>query len=352
MGIGIMNKVFWHFIGFIFLSVLGVECKALARPTWASNIHILTKQLDKMNPQSRFILERNLAKLFQTAIHELDEFLPLSIKKKLTLQKLIIQVHFNEEEHGLFIGGKKRSKILFNISSLLQNDGKSLFFHEFFHFIHHLYRPHEEAWLKEGMARLFEYYLTNRVHWKSIQAFSKSHSRPLVVSYDPFNINLTDYGQSFLFLYYLQEKCGKAPLFWKLTQSMKNQTGAELVHILIKKYRICQGFHQIYRDFMIARAHNQISFTPGQKLTSHYQLFPTTSSLMPIFSLKEEGLLEKLNALHQGTALLVKSSNTQKTRGLPPHFEILFLEKSFPFKVMNKRPEDIYNFYTLFLYPY
>ena len=346
-----MKKVFWNFIGMGACLSFMIPCKAKEfRPNWAQDIHVVIKWPDEVELQSRLRLERKLSNLFQESFYQLDSFLPLSVKKKLKTQKLVIEVRPSDKKHGLFVGKTESSTIYLTIHSLLRNDGKSLLFHEFFHFIHHLYRPQEKAWLKEGMATLFEYYLTNHAHWKSLKAFSEDSHRPLVVDYDPLHPNLIDYGQSFLFLYYLQEKCGGVSVLWSLTQSTEESTGVEIIDNLMKKHPTCQGFYPIHRDFLIARAHNKPFLQ--QHLIFRYQLFPTTSPLTPVYSLNGETLGEELKTLLPGTELLIDSLDMQKIQGLPSHIEILFLEKHFPYQVLEHPPQFLEDFYILFLYPY
>lgn len=360
------NKIFFTFILILFSYFVGEECRTAGydKPRWSENIHVVMEWPNSADSKSRLRLEEYLTKFFENSIYQIDQFLPPSVKEMLDDEKLTIEVQLKNAQGASFQGGKNASKITVNINSLLQNDGQSLFFHEFFHFIHYLYRPQEESWLKEGMAMLFEYYLTKHIHWKAAKAFRENSQRPLVVPYDPFKPNLADYGQSFFFLYYIQNKCGAIPLLWKLTQSTEEAKGIDFVQSLLEQYPTCQDFYSTHCNFLIARSHNKMSFI-GEKFSSRYQLFHTTSPLAPIFSLlssnlSEKKLKDKLSSLFPGTSLLVKDlrqtstpyNTVQNIKSLFPHLELLFLEKHFPYKVLTQPPSSLQDFHILFLYPY
>ena len=308
--ISLKNKIFLTFILALFSCFVGKECRASSynKPSWSESIHVVMEWPSGVDSKNRLHLEGYLTKFFESSLYQINQFLPSSVKKMLDDKNLTIEVQLKKGQGAIFKGGKDASKIIINVNSILQNDGKSLFFHEFFHFIHYLYRPQEESWLKEGMAMLFEYYLTKHIHWKAAKAFRGNSQRPLVVPYDPLNPNLSDYGQSFFFLYYIQNKCRAIALLWKLTQSTEEAKGVDFVQSILEQYPTCQGFYSTHCDFLIARSHNKMSFI-GEKFSSRYQLFHTTSSLAPIFSLlssnlSENKLKDKLSSLSPGQAFL------------------------------------------------
>jgi hypothetical protein len=145
----------------------------------------------------------------------------------------------------------------------------SLIAHEATHLVHHRYRPHEENWMREGMALLAEYIVTG-YFYPGLSSGFESPETSLVASTDPTLIESaygdeqgSQYGHMLQFFYYLYRVCGRETLFDTLLTDPSEATGIEFVgHALAQTRKnnaeiasdpACAGFESAFRAFEVAR---------------------------------------------------------------------------------------------------
>ena len=80
------------------------------------------------------------------------------------------------------------------------------FAHEFQHFIHYSIDPNEDTWVDEGMAGLARYVCGYGPQSSHVTAFSQAPTTSLTNWGD----DLANYGATFLFMLYIEEKYGGA----------------------------------------------------------------------------------------------------------------------------------------------
>lgn len=318
---------------------------------WKGSLSFSVDQTEGIDHLELEKIQRLLIRKSRESLEKLDRALPSSIKQDIEKHSLKVRFTNTNSFHGLFIGNENEAEMIISIQAFLKNDGQTLFFHEFFHFVQHLYRPQEDSWLKEGLARQFEYFLTGKTHWASIREFSQTNARPLVIEYDPFRPNAADYGQSFLFTHYLVSQCGGEELFWKIVKSGSSQVGASFIHQILLEESDCYGFFEVHRDFLIAKSHNQLSISENS-LSSKYQVLSTTFPLAPLHSSLGPDLEVTIASMPKGTSIKVTLDAFLQLDRFPEDREIIFLENIFPYRVMTEFSDNMSSFHLLILNNY
>ena len=134
--------------------------------------------------------------------------------------------------------------------------------HEFQHMIHHNYDKREKLWLNEAMSQI-AFYVNNYGHAPQILSFIQQPDTQL----DEFNNGLDDYGNVYLFMYYLlSKKLGDmdtvAKVFSEIVQSQK-QSIESMDEVLA-----ANGFDftidEIVPDFLVANYVNDWNLAAGQ----------------------------------------------------------------------------------------
>tara|TARA_Y100000589_G_scaffold31013_1_gene25932 strand:- start:1563 stop:5267 length:3705 start_codon:yes stop_codon:yes gene_type:complete len=134
--------------------------------------------------------------------------------------------------------------------------------HEFQHMIHHNYDKREKLWLNEAMSQI-AFYVNNYGHAPQILAFIQQPDTQL----DEFNNGLDDYGNVYLFMYYLlSKKLGDmdtvAKVFREIVQSQKQSIES------IDEVLAANGFdftiNEIIPDFLVANYVNDWNIAEGQ----------------------------------------------------------------------------------------
>jgi len=133
--------------------------------------------------------------------------------------------------------------------------------HEFQHMIHHNYDKREELWLNEAMSQI-AFYVNDYGHAPQILSFIKQPDTQL----DEFNNGLDDYGNVYLFMYYmLSKKLGDmetvAKVFREIVQNPNNSVES------IDEVLAANGFDftvdEIVPDFLVANYVNDWDIAGG-----------------------------------------------------------------------------------------
>ena len=137
---------------------------------------------------------------------------------------------------------------------------EGVFAHEYQHLLHDDYDSDEENFVNEGMADLAEYLTGYSVATKShVDAAAARPENSLVIWGDQGDLEiLTDYGQAYLFQFYLMEKFGK-PFIQALFHNLDN--GISGVNSTLATFNVQKNFGDVFHDWSVAMLID--SNTPG-----------------------------------------------------------------------------------------
>jgi immune inhibitor A len=155
---------------------------------------------------------------------------------------------------------------------------EGVFAHEYQHLLHADYDPDEENFINEGMSNLAEYLTGYGIAVKShVDAAAANPENSLTVWGDQGDLEiLTDYGQAYLYQYYLMEQFG-APFIQALFHNTDNGiTGVNSTLSAMGKHTT---FADVYHDWSVAALIN--SKKPGG---GKYQFFNVNPSLSYYFA--------------------------------------------------------------------
>jgi immune inhibitor A len=137
---------------------------------------------------------------------------------------------------------------------------EGVFAHEYQHLLHDDYDPGEENFVNEGMADLAEYLTGYGIGTKGhVDAAASNPENSLVVWGDQGDLEiLTDYGQAYLFQYYLMEQYGK-PFIQALFHNQLH--GISGINSTLASLNIQKTFANVYHDWSVGMLIN--SKTPA-----------------------------------------------------------------------------------------
>ncbi|MFH0811933.1 MAG: hypothetical protein V2A69_03725 [Pseudomonadota bacterium] len=154
--------------------------------------------------------------------------------------------------------------------------------HEFQHMIHFHQDIDEETWINEGCSTLAEF-LCGYGHDSNIGEFLSSPDNGLIA----WGSELADYGQVYLFLYYLWEKYGGNSLIFSLTQNQQN--GIQGVNATLSAKGYSDNFNTVFSNWAVANyldnpsvGGGKYGYTgldlPSVNLANTWTSYPVTSS--------------------------------------------------------------------------
>lgn len=152
--------------------------------------------------------------------------------------------------------------------------------HETFHLIHSIYRPHEEPWLREGLALTAETIFSESL----VPYFEMAYDVPTVSLIRPINWNnrsaeetqlrLSHYAHLQLFFLYIYNNCGGLALLEPLTTSLTPEKGVPFLKNILsalaavnaglptwKPY--CQNLNQLHEQFQKAKYQPRFDLSDG-----------------------------------------------------------------------------------------
>lgn len=244
--------------------------------------------------------------------------------------------------------------------SILENPHMlQLLTHELFHAVHYLINPQELAWVREGLAQLFEYQAHRRFHYESVLLALKDSSTALEGQYDIEAPSQEQYGHNFLYFYFLQTKCfPQHPHYiWQLASRKSEKPdqgiGREGIDLFLKSLKsarkMCQSFKASAESFVVARALNQYSGLEQNDETFIMDFSaPATidqgiaSELVSLSSAHWVKLSKELPAyfpLYLGTDQFIESRGPKNWAALSAaHVQVVFIQSAFPFAVQAMVP--------------
>jgi len=143
-----------------------------------------------------------------------------------------------------------------------RDDYLGILAHEFQHMIHYNYDKREKLWLNEAMSQI-AFYVNGYGHAPQILAFIKNPDTQI----DEFNNGLDDYGNVYLFMYYLlSKKLGDgnqiADVFSSIVQS--ELRSIESIDAVLKEKGYNFTIDEIIPDFLAANYINDPGLAEGQ----------------------------------------------------------------------------------------
>jgi hypothetical protein len=265
------------------------------------------------------------------------------IRSRVYDKNIFFELTKDRHAHGIFWDPLKkqgRLTIAINESLLESADLKRVVAHEFFHLVHFLVNPNEEAWIREGLALLYEYEVLNEYNANAREAALLDSTTPLIGDYNIKNISNEQYGHNFLFFYFLKNKCQKKNLLWELALGFQDKKGQDLVDFILANTP-CKNFKNAALIFEIARAHNRVVYlTQDSEMDTRFSLDPQRDFKMRTQNVVREDQIKKLKTYqplllsHAAYAGLGKDSETLK------NLTIVFIRMTFPYTVQDSEPKE------------
>ncbi len=157
-----------------------------------------------------------------------------------------------------------RPAILLRQSDLYADKFAGAFVHELTHHLHHLHRPKEVSWMREGLALVMEKVINDKFH-PSIRIAYEIPESSLVADLDPRDHHAlksekerqSQYGHLSLFFYYAYRLCGEDSLLSMLLTHPSKQTGVEFFNeslsAMASPEPVCRDFPTLFKAFQRAR---------------------------------------------------------------------------------------------------
>ena len=132
--------------------------------------------------------------------------------------------------------------------------------HEFQHFIHYNYDPFEETWVEEGLSGLARYVCGYGHQISHVTAFSQVPTTSLTF----WQSELANYGATYLFMLYLNEKYGGAATTRAIVaNSGTSGTGIDGINSALFSRGYLVGVNDIFKNWVVANYLNNASISSG-----------------------------------------------------------------------------------------
>lgn len=311
-------------------------------------------------------LNSSQQKTISQKVHELNLFfetdvyprIPESIKLK--IKDLKVTIHFSDEagRDGLFIPGlpgSHKHKIIVQMILLNSNGIKALLAHEFFHAIHFEINPDESKWVREGMAQVFEYLITNELSGSNLRAAIVNPLTPLIGKYDITDPNAAQYGHNMLYFYYLYNHCGGDPFFWSLALGQDDLKGAYLIDSVLRSIPSdkaeCRDFIDSAISFEVAKVHNQIQELKETSKEGRERYFLAPTNLTPKFQevQSSEELEEMIKNIPLYSSYRFKLQDFNSLSGQCDDCSVFYAKRIFPYDVSLDFPNGNLKNYDVIL---
>lgn len=288
-----------------------------------------------------------------TKIAELNEFfnqevfpqIPDSIISRIQGLKLTINFNDKSEHNGLFIPDEinKNHKIIIQLIQLNSNGLKALLAHEFFHAVHYELNPNESPWIREGLAQVFEFMVTNELNGGNLRAAISDPLTPLIGTYHLESPIPAQYGHNMLYFYYLYKHCGEASLFWDITMGQQGLKDTELLNTILKKQQSsknqCRNFASSAVNFEIAKIHNQIQFSQDENQEEFF-LAPTNLTPKPISPNSQKELTTFISEMPPFSSVSLKQEIWNAFNRQCKNCIVVYARKSFPYDITTSLNES------------
>jgi hypothetical protein len=285
-----------------------------------------------------------------------DEVIPkipaLILEKVKDLQ---VTIHFTDKagRDGIFIPGSDQHKHKINVQLIQINSNglKSLLAHEFFHALQYEINPDEMPWVREGLAQLFEYIVTEEMNGQNLQAAILNPLTPLIGEYNIDNSSPAQYGHNMLYFFYLYKHCGENQIFWELAEGTDELRGAYLIDTVLKGNNSnspeCKSFLSSVKSFEVAKLHNQIQFSP--EYSERFFLAPTNLSPTELHINTSAELVSAVQSMPLYSSLKIKLESWNNLKGQCKDCSLFYANRSFPYTVSEEMPIKITSNYDVIL---
>lgn len=217
---------------------------------------------------------------------KITPIVPSHLQNKISKRWVKIEFQKDLEKGALFIDHADETQpLLLRVRSTLVNDPSfyRLLSHEWFHALHFVVHKDEPAWLREGLAQVFEHLVLGGYNGPNlIEALEYSTTR-LDHEFKIDQVNREAYGHVFIYFYYLYQKCGKQAIFWKLVEStvgkFADQSIDGALSQMVDNPDYCADFNQSVIHAELARFHNRKIKNSGIS-TEEYLIVPELSRNM------------------------------------------------------------------------
>lgn len=331
---------------------------------------VLVPTLVRSEVQVNFSIEKNLndnldstqKENISTRVSELSAFfkndviphIPVAIFNK--IQNLTVIIHLSDKSgrDGLFIPDVEnhQHKIIVQLNQINSNGFKALLAHEFFHAVHFEINPNEAPWVREGLAQLFEYIVTDELNGLNLMAAINNPSTPLIGNYDIENVNAAQYGHNMLYFYYLYKHCGGDQFFWNTAGGVDNLKGAYLIDSILDTQNSqkaeCKNFLNSAISFEVAKVHNQVQFlnnVDGER----FFLAPTNLSPKKIVLNSQEELATAINKMPIYSSLRFDLDSWTRRSGVCQSCSVFYTKRTFPYDVSELMPAEQLKSYDVVL---
>lgn len=155
-----------------------------------------------------------------------------------------------------------RVTIKINSALIRTTEAERTLAHEFFHAVHWIVHKDEPAWLREGLAQVFEtrVYVQGKFNTTNLSAGFSEFSTPLTGEMNVSAISPAHYGHLLLYFWYLYQRCGGDTLFWNIAVSTDGLFGEKSIEWALKREGStkigCRNFSESVAEAELARAIN------------------------------------------------------------------------------------------------
>lgn len=294
-------------------------------------------------------------------VNDVYPHIPKNILER--IKELEVTIYFSDKggRDGLFVPGlvDHKHKIIVQLIQLNSNGFKSLLAHEFFHAIHFEINADEAPWVREGMAQLFEYIVTDELNGLNLKAAIENPLTPLIGSYNVGDINAAQYGHNMLYFYYLYKHCGGDQFFWSMAegdqegvQAESEKKGAYLIDTILNssknKNTECKNFLSSVISFEVAKLHNQIQVTKNNE-RERFFLAPTNLSPAVNNPSTADDLATAIQEIPLYSSLRIKLESWTNFKGKCPNCSLFFAKRSFPYDISEEIPVNSQKNYDVIL---
>ncbi len=329
------------FLAMLILNVMLAFCFKVHSQLLNKSINISVEQeiLSTLNEFESHQLSQKIQSIRFFLQEKVEPLIPMGLKQSLRNQKVSLHIHRRLKRDGLTQNAHEQytSQISIHYSTLNSSGLMALIAHEFFHTLHFSLSSDEYAWVKEGLAQVFEFLVTGQMNWVNLNAAMMNPFTKLIDTYQIEKSNEALYGHSQLYFLYLYERCGKEKLFWKLVEGIKGYKGSRLIDKVLESMNLpeleCKNFDESVIHFEVAKMHNKIQYSKPE--LEQRRFFISPSNITPniqVFSSKES-LSQFIESMPVLSSAKIPLSQFLSFDGQCEKCIIFYAHTKFPFNV-------------------
>lgn len=232
-------------------------------------------------------------------------------------------------------------EVLMRTSLLINGDSETILAHEVFPAIHYVLHRDEPAWLREGMAQVFEWRAmsvkghTERFNTRNLTAAFRDIQTPLEGEFVVGRANPAQYGHDLLYFYYLYQQCGGDALFWRIARSAPGNFGRATIDAALSMNTSpqCRSFVDSATSFEVARVHNEIRYDVKEN-TKQYTLRPP-SALTKATALERWDPSADVLRAFDPRLVQVSALTPAVLSGVGKQFRVFLLQSKMPYAVLE-----------------